>query len=110
MPNRLKLSAGFALLVLGSTACRLEAQTRPEGMFERTLTVGGPVTLDIRTGAGNIDIHSGPANSIRVVGRVRAGRSWFNGDVEERIRRIEAMPPITQNGDAVRLGPLEDDR
>ena len=109
MPNRLMLSAGFALLVLGSTACRLEAQTRPEGMFERTLAVGGPVTLDIRTGSGSIEIHSGPTNSVRVVGRVRGGRSWFNGDVEERIRRIEAVPPITQNGDAVRVGPAEND-
>jgi hypothetical protein len=104
------LSAGFALLVLGSTACRLEAQTRPEGMFERTLAVGAPLTLDIRTGSGNIQIHRGPADSIHVVGRVRGGRSWFNGDVEERIRQIEAMPPITQAGSTVRIGPDGNDR
>lgn len=111
MPVRLLTAAAlYVVLIASLTACDVEAQAGHEGMFERTLTVGGPVTLDIRTGAGNIDIHSGPANSIRIVGRVRAGRSWFNGDVEERIRRIEAMPPITQNGDAVRLGPLEDDR
>lgn len=113
MPNRLMLSAGFALLVLGSTACRLEAQTRPEGTFERTLAVVGPVTLDIRTGSGSIEIHSGPVNSVRIVGRVRGGRSWFfddDDDVEERIRQIEAAPPITQNGDAVRVGPVDNDR
>ena len=113
MPNRLMFSAGFALLVLGSTACRLEAQTRPEGTFERTLAVGGPVTLDIRTGSGSIEIHSGPANSVRIVGRVRGGRSWFfddDDDVEERIRQIEEAPPITQNGDAVRVGPVDNDR
>ena len=113
MPNRLMLTAGFALLVLGSTACRLEAQTRPEGTFERTLAVGGPVTLDIRTGSGSIEIHSGPVNSVRIVGRVRGGRSWFfddDDDVEERIRQIEEAPPITQNGDAVRVGPVDSDR
>ena len=112
MPNRLMLSAGVALLVLGSTACSLEAQTRPEGMFERTLTVGGPVTLDIRTGSGSIEIHSGPANSVRIVGRVRGGRSRFfdDDDVEERVRQIETAPPITQDGNAVRVGPVGNDR
>jgi hypothetical protein len=112
MPNRLILSAGFVLLVLGSTACALEAQTTPEGMFERTLAVGGPVTLDIRTGSGSIEIHSGPANSVRIVGRVRGGRrSWFDDDdVAERVRRIETAPPITQDGNAVRVGPVENDR
>jgi DUF4097 and DUF4098 domain-containing protein YvlB len=110
MPDRLMLSAGFALVLLGSTACRLEAQTRVEGMFERTLAVGGPVTLDIRTGSGSIEIHSGPTNSVRIVGRVRARRSWFDDDADERVRRIEAMPPITQNGDAVHVGPVDNDR
>ena len=103
------IHAGLAVLVVASAACSVEAQVRPEGMFERTLAVGGPVTLDIATGSGSIEIHSGPINSVRIVGRVRGGRPWFNGDVEERIRRIEAAPPITQNGDAVRVGPADND-
>jgi DUF4097 and DUF4098 domain-containing protein YvlB len=106
------IHAGLAILVVASAACSVEAQVRPEGMFERTLTVGGPVTLDIRTGSGSIEIHSGPVNSVRIVGRVRGGRSWFfdDDDADERIRRIEAAPPITQNGDAVRVGPVDNDR
>ncbi len=111
MPIRQMTAAAFAALLIGwSAACTLEAQARAEGMFERTLAVGSPVTLDIRTGSGNIEIHSGQVDSVRIVGRVRAGRSWFNGDVDERVRRIEAAPPITQNGDSVRIGPVEDDR
>ena len=90
------IHAGLAILVVASTACTVEAQVRPEGMFERTLTVGGPVTLDIRTGSGSIEIHSDPVNSVRIVGRVRGGRrSWFDDDVAERVRRIETAPPIT---------------
>jgi hypothetical protein len=104
-------SAGLAILVVASAACSVEAQVRPEGMFERTLAVGGPVTLDIRTGSGSIEIHTGPTNSVRIVGRVRGRRSWFDDDdAEERIRRIEAAPPITQDGNAVRVGPVGDDR
>lgn len=111
MTVRLVISAGFAVLVLASaTACQLEAQTRAEGMFERTLAVGGPLTLDIRTGSGSIQIHRGPAEGIRVIGRIRAGRSWYSTDVEERIRRIEAAPPITQDGDTIRVGRVQDDR
>jgi hypothetical protein len=112
MPVPLLIRAGFAVLALAAaTACHLEAQTRPEGMFERTLAVvDGPVTLDIRTGSGSIQIHRGPANNVRVIGRIRAGSSWYATDVEERIRRIEGAPPIEQNGGTIRLGHVEDDR
>ena len=113
MPIRLMTAAALSALLIGWTAaCTLEAETRPEGMFERTLAVSGPVALDIRTGSGSIQIQRGPAASVRDVARVR-GRwswSWFDDDVEERIRRIEATPPITQNGDMIRVGPVEDDR
>ena len=111
MPGRLTLSAALTALIIGSSAaCGVDAQVRPQGMFERTLTVNGPVTLDVRTGSGSIEIHSGPTNSVRIVGRIRTGQLWFNGDVEERIRRIEAAPPIAQDGDAVRIGPVGDDQ
>ena len=102
-PNRLMLSAGFALLVLGSTACRLEAQTRAEGMFERTLTVGGPVTLDIRTGSGNIEIHSGPAEqhsgrrarargAVVVQRRRRRTDTAHRGDAADHTERRRSSP------------------
>jgi len=110
MTFRLVIAAGFAVPMLTSTAaCGLEAQTRAEGMFDRTLAVGGPVTLDIRTGSGGIEIRRGPAESIRIVGRIRAGRAWFSADVEERVRQIEAVPPIAQDGDTIRVGRSGDD-
>lgn len=109
MTVRLVTSAGLAILILASAGCDLEAQTRAEGMFDRTLAVNGPVTLEIRTGSGSIEIHRGPADSVRVVGRIRAGRSWLGADVEERVRRIEAAPPIVQDGDTIRVGRAGDD-
>ena len=110
MTIRLVKAATITVLVLGSaTACRLDAQTRAEGMFDRTLAVNGPVTLDIRTGSGGIEIHRGPAESIRVIGRIRAGSSWRRSDVEERVREIEAAPPIVQDGNTIRVGGTRDD-
>lgn len=94
-----------ALVVL--TACRLDAQAI-ERMFERTLVVTGPVTLDIRTGSGNIQVHRGSVDVVRVVARMRA-RSVFNPDVEDRMRRIEAAPPVEQAGNTIRIGRIQDD-
>src|SRR5918999_2262321 len=111
---RLMTSVGLAVVLGASTACRLDAQTRAEGMFERMLTVAGPVTLDIRTGSGNVQVQRGPADSVHVVARLRGGRSWSwfsgDGDVEERIRSIESAPPITQSGNTIRIGPAQNDR
>jgi hypothetical protein len=106
--RRKTTSAGLLLLLVASAGCRLDAQTRAEGMFDRTLAVGGPVTLEIRTGSGGIEIRRGPADSIRVIGRIRAGSSWFRSDVEEQVRRIEAAPPIEQEGDTIRVGRVGD--
>jgi DUF4097 and DUF4098 domain-containing protein YvlB len=113
MTFRLLIASGISVVVLASSpACRadVDAQVRAQGMFERTLPVAGPLRLDIRTGSGNVRVQRGPADSIHIVARLSGGRSWFNGDAEERIRRIEAAPPITQTGNTIRIGPLQDDR
>ena len=111
MPVRPATAAALmGLIVVSTTACDVEVQVRPEGMFERTLTVTAPVTLDIRTGSGSIEIHQGAAGgSVHVAARLRGARSWFDGDVAGRIRQIEAAPPIAQEGGVVRVGPMADD-
>jgi hypothetical protein len=82
---------------------------RARGMFERTLTVDGPVELHIRTGAGSIQIRTGAGDRVQVVGRVSAG-SWRDGaDAAERVRKVEATPPITQNGNVIRIGDTSND-
>jgi hypothetical protein len=93
-------------LAVSSQACRVEAQAiAVTGMFERTLTVSGPVDLDIRTGSGSIQIRRGGTGQVQVVGRLRAQRAfWNNQSAEERIRRIEMSPPIVQTGNALRIG------
>jgi hypothetical protein len=85
------------------------AQTA-QGSFERTLTVSGPVDLDITTGSGHVIIRTGPAGSVKVVGRIRAGNSWFSSDraAADKIKAIEAKPPIEQTGNAIRIGRFED--
>lgn len=84
------------------------------GSFTRTLKVNGTVDLDVTTGSGNITIKSGDNSDVYISAKIRANNnnSWFgNGgglSAEEKVKRIEAHPPIEQNGNAIRIGHLED--
>ena len=100
---------GVALVGSGC-ALDLEAQViSATGEFERQLTVAGPVDLDVRTGSGAIAIRTGEPGQVRVVGRVKAHRGFWNSrSAEERVRQIEATPPITQNGNSIRIGEFDD--
>ena len=103
------------LLVLAGVAGLIALQARPalaspEGSFLRTLSVSGPVNLEITTGSGNIEVRTGTSNQVQVIGRISANWSLFgeSGDVEERIKRIEANPPIQQSGNDIRIGHIDD--
>src|SRR5262245_52823261 len=101
-----RVSVVVALAISGN-ACAVNAQSVAvaTGMFDRTLTVAGPVDLDVRTGSGSIQIRRGGTGQVRVVGHLRAQRGFWNDlSAEERIRRIEMAPPISQNGSAVSIG------
>src|ERR1044072_6919727 len=100
-----------ALTVLVTAACDLYAGAPVEGRFERTLSVTGPVELDVRTGSGGVRIESGPVNTVHVVARIRAS-DWFDDDAAaRRVKDTEDHPPITQEGQAIRIGPTgADDR
>lgn len=80
-----------------------------EGTFERTLTVTGPVTLDVSANSGVIRVLGGEAGSVRIRGVVRARSSFFPwGDLSGRMRRIEANPPIAQDGNTIGVGDVTD--
>lgn len=101
-------TAVLAVIVSLAAALPAAAQGR-EGAFERTLSVTGPVDLDIRSGSGSIRIVPGAGDTVRISGRVRAGWSWFSRNASDRIREIERDPPIEQSGNVVRIGRRTDD-
>ncbi len=70
-----------------------------EGSFERTLTVNGPVRLQVQTGAGSVHVTRGDAQRVSIVAHIR-GRS------EERVRAIEQNPPVVQHGNEIEIGKL----
>lgn len=100
----------FLLAVLSVAALPLRAATT--GHFERTLQVTGPVELEVMSGSGNINVHSGGSGSVYVTAKIHAnnGTSWLfgSGNVEERIHRIEQNPPVVQNGNTITIGKVDD--
>jgi Putative adhesin len=105
--------AGLAIIVsLACVSATAEAQ-RAEGSFQRTLTVSGPVTVDVVSGSGRIDVRAGSAGRVEVSAKIQASdsRGWSGTRLspEERVRRIEANPPIEQSGGTVRIGHIADE-
>lgn len=85
----------------------LPAMAASEGMFQRTLPVTGRVRMDLATGSGNVQVHTGNSNQVRVTGHIRA-TEWFGRNAEEKIKRLETNPPIQQSGNDIRIGHIDD--
>jgi len=110
MQKQLCSTAVGGLLLIFSVGCALDAQTRHEQAFERTLVVDGAVNLDVRTGSGTVQFQSGPTGTVRVVGRVQGNERWPWQDLAARVRQIAGSPPIEQQGNTIRMGGTPNDQ
>jgi hypothetical protein len=102
-PARLS-SLAIALVVL--LACSFAAASTPQGHFERTYTVSGPVNLEVQTRSGDITVRSGPAGSVSIRGKIYVGEHWLLGNRLNRPREvaeIEQNPPLRQDGNNVHI-------
>ncbi|MFQ5817010.1 MAG: DUF4097 domain-containing protein [Terriglobia bacterium] len=108
-----KTILSLAVVVVGVLSTALAVAAGPfsaEGSFERTLQVTGPVDLDVTTGSGRITVRPGDAGTVQVRGTIKVRRGWFGGrrSAEEKVRTLEANPPIEQDGNVIRIGHIED--
>ncbi len=107
----MKLLRALALVftLTGLAALPLNAATT--GHFEKTLQVNGTVDLEVSSGSGNITVHQGSSGTVYVSAKIHGNSgSWLfgGGNIEERIHRIEQNPPVTQQGNSIRIGKTED--
>ena len=73
--------------------------------FDRKLPASSATDLYVATSSGHIRVTTGSDSQIRIKGHVHAG--WnAGGDIDERIRKIIANPPISQSGNEIRIGTL----
>src|SRR5246127_4898028 len=75
----------------------------PQGTFDRTLSVSGPVDLEVLTHSGDVKVHAGSSGSVQIHGKIYVGDHWFGGRREEDVHAIEQNPPIRQGGNRIHL-------
>lgn len=73
------------------------------GNFDRMLTVTGPVQLELRNGAGSVQVRPGPGNQVKIHADFTTW-SWPWDDSHDRARQLAANPPIEQQGNVIRIG------
>lgn len=85
-----------------------------ETTFERTLTVTGPVSLDLGAHSGVIRVLRGEPGQVVIRGVARARASllsfgvFVGGTPTERLRRLAENPPIAQDGNSIGVGDVTD--
>jgi hypothetical protein len=87
-------------LVLAST---LAVASTPQGTFEKTFQVSGPVDLEVQTHSGDIIVRSGPAGSVSIRGKIYVGDHWLFGSRHTDVSDIEQHPPLRQDGNNIRI-------
>ncbi len=96
----------IALVVLLAT---FAAASTPQGHFEKTFQVTGPVDLEVQTHSGDIIVRSGPAGSVVVRGKIYVSDRWNIlpgvgiGGHKEGVSEIEQNPPLRQDGNSIRI-------
>lgn len=98
----------FALSLLSITVGTGLLVGADPGSFDRSLSVSGPVDLDVRTDSGGITVRAGSSGSVRIHAVLKAQHGWFEAsEVEARIRELERNPPVQQNGNRVIVGHVQ---
>jgi len=95
----------IALVVL-FTSTAVFAST-PQGTFEKTLTVDGPVNLEVLTRSGDVTVRAGSSGSILIRGKIYVGNRWLGGNRDAEVHEIEQHPPIRQEGNNIHVDYIE---
>lgn len=103
-----RLPAAIAVLLqIALSSGLLQGREVAQGSFERRLNVSGAVELDVSTGAGQIQVRPGEASSLHVSATIRV-HDMDRARAEEKVRRLQANPPIEQTGNIIRIGHIQD--
>ncbi|HLQ00064.1 MAG TPA: hypothetical protein VK156_02975, partial [Candidatus Limnocylindria bacterium] len=93
----LVVATAWALVSAGCTAVPEDSAS-----FDRTLSVTGPVRLDLSNGSGSVQITGGTTGQVRIHGDIRR-RAFFFGRTYSA-KEVADNPPIEQQGNVIRIG------
>src|SRR2546426_159979 len=103
MPKQAGWAARGLLLALAVASAGCAGGPGSSASFERSLSVSGPLRLELVNRSGSARISAGDAGQVRIRGEVRA-RGWVPGDVRRRVEEIASNPPIERQGNLIRVG------
>jgi len=92
---------GSALVVL--LASTFAVASTPQGHFEKTFQVSGPVNLEVLTHSGDVVVRNGPAGSVSIRGKIFVGDRWLAGNRHAEVAEVEQHPPLRQDGNSIRI-------
>jgi hypothetical protein len=93
------LALAIAATLVG-VGCATVAQE--SASFDRTLSVTGPVRLDLSNGSGSVRITGSATGQVRIHGDVRRHAFFFGHTYSAR--EVADHPPIEQQGNVIRIG------
>jgi hypothetical protein len=77
------------------------------GTFDKTLTVTGPVQLEVNNGSGRVEIRSSQSGQVRVHAEITVWLSIFD-DKNDHLSEIRNHPPVDQQGNLIRIESRSD--
>lgn len=100
IPMRFSFLAIALVVLLAST---MAVASTPQGTFDKTLQVSGPVDLEVETHSGDITVRTGPSGSVSIHGKIFVGDHWLFGNRHADVSEIEQHPPVRQDGNNIRI-------
>jgi Putative adhesin len=95
----------IALVVLFTSTAVFASM--PQGTFEKTLTVNGPVNLEVLTRSGDVTVRAGSSGSILIRGKIYVSNRWLGANRDAEVHEIEQHPPIRQEGNNIHVDYID---
>ncbi|PYX29440.1 MAG: hypothetical protein DMG77_12595 [Acidobacteria bacterium] len=97
--TRSLLATALVALLASATAFA----STPQGTFEKTFQVSGPVDLEVLTRSGDITVRTGPSGSVSIRGKIFVGDHWLFGKRQADVSEIQQHPPLRQDGNSIHI-------
>jgi len=99
LSTRLPIAAAMTVFLTG-----MALAANPQGTFDRTLNVSGPVNLEVLTHSGDVKVHADSSSGQVVIhGKIYVGDHWLMGRRDDDVHAIEQNPPIRQEGNSIHI-------
>src|SRR5260370_27079307 len=96
-------AASSSLIALVILTAAVTFASTPQGSFEKTFQVSGPVNLEVLTRSGDITVRTGPSGSVFIRGKIYVGDHWLFGQRKGDVNEIEQHPPLRQEGNSMHI-------